>query len=189
LNDCQLALTKNWQAFGPTAKIVISGSSAGGYLAALLVAAWSDGAGKSNLAGQEQLRGVLLFYPALDPADELGQFVTLPHGRGSSMRHFFDRFVLRGGDEASWRSALPATAITSSFPACFIVHGEQDSIVPIEQSTTFLNMLQQCRPNSSDALLEVPFAGHSLETRGGALLNTILDGVVAWLLAVEQGLM
>jgi acetyl esterase/lipase len=189
LNDCQLALTKIREAVGPAAKIVISGSSAGGHLAALLAATWSEGAGNSNPTGQEQLRAVILFYPALDPADALEQFVPLPFGLGSSMRQFWKRSMLKGGNEASWRSSLPATAITSSFPACFIVHGELDSLVPIEQSSTFLTKLQQCRPNLSDALLEVPFAGHSLELRGGVFLHTMLDGVVAWLLAVEQGLM
>jgi len=186
LSDCQLAVTNIRQAVGPNAKIVLSGSSAGGHLAALLAATWSEDTGKSTAADQEQLMGVVLFYPALDPADELEQFVPLPCGLGSCMRQFFDRSVLKGGNEDSWRSALPATAITSSFPSCFIVHGELDSLVPIEQSSTFLQMLQQFRANSSDALLEVPFAGHSLEMRGGVFLDTILDGVVAWLLAVEQ---
>merc|ERR1712154_248269 len=90
LNDCQQALAKIRQDVGPASKIVLSGSSAGGHLAALLAAAWSEGASNNNPTGQEQLKAVLLFYPALDPADELQQFVPLPCGRGSTMRYFFN---------------------------------------------------------------------------------------------------
>lgn len=75
--------------------------------------------------------------------------------------------------------------LRASFPPCLLVHGEMDGLVPLAASRAFMQALAQVRKCAGDALVEVPGAKHAFETGGGPLVDTVFDGVVAWLAPLE----
>ena len=91
-----------------TSRIVLSGASAGGQIAALLYTRW-----KNKIAMLEKnksnISAMVMYYPAIDPADDAGFTTSFPfdlsyfkakYGQ-SLMGWFFERAVL-GDDHSKW---------------------------------------------------------------------------------------
>ncbi|CAE7425922.1 lipC [Symbiodinium natans] len=211
LEDCLAAL--EWleaEAAGLGADlsdVSIAGTSAGGHLAALLLAR-SLGERPSSI----RFRAALLFYPALDPGDRTGATVKSPFScRCLGVRHgmsflawFFEVFVL-WQDRRLWPSAEPLEALQSAsaasrelaeaWPPTLIVHGELDGVVPVEHSRRFLTQLAAASGTqkqggddlrSQDHLFTVPLARHTFEMAIGDLANASYDAAIAWLSHVRK---
>mmetsp|Transcript_30238 Transcript_30238/g.96363 ORF Transcript_30238/g.96363 Transcript_30238/m.96363 type:complete len:469 (+) Transcript_30238:78-1484(+) len=160
---------------GEPLRVVVGGASAGGHLAALLA---------SQPEFAPALRGAVLLYPALDPADDMQQFLPWPFGP-STIRWFFQLVVLRGNRDF-WDEAKPLAQITPAFPPCLAVHGELDGLAPVVVSRAFFAGLAAARSCPRDFLVEVPGAKHSFEVGGGPMNRVVLDGIVAWLRPIEE---
>lgn len=115
----------------------------------------------SQPQARAQVTSMVLFYPAVDPADDTCQCAQFPISltllrvkRGQSlMRWFFERAVLRD-DVSFWTSASPLRLMVqglqrrrgagrkkTTWPATMVVHGELDGITPIEHSHTLLHTI------------------------------------------------
>jgi len=165
--------------------LAIAGNSAGGHLAMLL-----------TLRAIERgisVVGCVLGYPAADPYDEHGDYASLPVGCWWPFRYrrsqsllawYFERMVLRGRAEL-WDSARPLQhELLSAFPPTLVFHGELDSVVPIEFSERLLSALAVARPQvapPTDCFVRLPGLRHSVEMDGGAAVQVLLAGIVAWL--------
>lgn len=131
LDDCRAALQwlrVNGGRYGlDPQRIGASGESAGGHLAALLGAT----------EGKSGIRAVCALY---SPADliTMGRKYTR-----SYKRSYLDQFL--GGPLEQKLSlaaaASPITHISASSPPFFLIHGEHDGLVPLEQSQMLLGAL------------------------------------------------
>lgn len=180
-------------------RLVVSGASAGGHIAALL----------TLLARSEprlSLAALVLFYPALDPGDATGVTARSPLGisalrlaSGQSLLHWFFEWVILGGDAALWPSASVLDKLqaqdqqaANSWPPTLIAHGECDSVVPIEHSRHFLALVAAAQfggsvggetsvVRSGDLLLTVPGGRHTYDIVACEEAETVFRGISAWL--------
>jgi len=203
LDDCLEALefTRTVLAtrYGADAEaLTIAGASAGGHLGALCML--------RVLADRfSRVRSCVLFYPALDPLD-IGHAtarcpVALPctHGRESLLAWFFQRRVLSNdvnlwpsADAPSLLDAAAEAAGSEGLPPTLIIHGTEDSVVPIEHSRRWLAALrlaQTCHSNviHGHVLVAVPGGRHCFEIAPAGVVEAVFDGVVSWLEATVAG--
>lgn len=194
LDDCVAALRwacgEEAAALGANrAKLFLAGASAGGHIASLLAIQ----SFRENLC-PFGIRAMVLFYPALDPGDVTKATVTLPFGR-SLIASFFELLVLRG-ESSLWTSAQPLVdlledrALAQAWPPTLIVHGGEDSVVPVAHSRRLLLIVaaalgsaappaEACRPK--DALVVVPGGRHAFELAPTYTSWAALGGAAAWL--------
>ncbi len=117
------------------ARFAIAGSSAGGHLAAL-VGTTSDVAelaGDQNLGVTSEVQGIVSFFGASNLVTILDQ--STPHGL--SVRVPALQLLLGGQPREKFelaRLASPASHVDASDPPLWLVHGDQDPQMPIEQS-------------------------------------------------------
>src|SRR3954452_15084667 len=107
--------------------IAITGGSAGGHLTAL--------AGLT-IPG---LTAAVPFYGVYDMRDEDGRHVPM-------LQHVLERFVFkrkRSDDPDVYRDASPMFRIKSDAPPFFVIHGESDSLVPVEEARRFVERLRE----------------------------------------------
>ncbi|CAE7832604.1 HSP70 [Symbiodinium sp. CCMP2592] len=207
LEDCKAALEwleKDGATLGADlSDVSIAGASAGGHLAALLLATPLQSPSLARGASAIRFRAVLLCYPALDPADRSGATVKSPFScsllgvrRGMSfLAWFFEVFVL-WCDRQLWVSAEPLEALKAAseelagaWPPTLIIHGELDGVVPVEHSRQFLTQLaaragapkggEEWR--SKDQLFIVPLSRHAFEIATGDLTAASFDAAITWL--------
>lgn len=179
-------------------KFVVSGSSAGGHIisAALL-----------NVLKHEEfvnVRAAVLFYPSVDPRDRHTATASLPfhippirYRSGTScMGWYFEDCVLKG-DRNQWISAevIPTLqddiGIAQRWPCTLIIHGRNDSVVPIDHSEALLEVLAAAALVSDgvasenaprkDVLIRVRLARHNFESSPSAIALATFDGVLAFL--------
>lgn len=194
---------------GDPENIHLCGSSAGGHIVSLL-----------NLRVQEYVKStaksckiasMVLFYPAVDPADDFCDGATFPLSfsalgiqSGQSLLHWFFWAAVLRQNSSQWVTACPVRDLerdsnaAATWPSTLIVHGELDSIVPVEHSIKFLNLLMLTEPpgepsvdeNSTEAwrarrlrdkLIMLPGCKHSFEIGDGPLADLVTDYVLTWL--------
>ena len=133
----------------PTA-IFVAGSSLGGHLASL--AAFT--------AGEPALQ------PGFESADTSVAGVISLYGYYGS--------VARGGSPSS---RLPYA--TRNAPPCFVAHGDQDSLVIVEDARGFV---EQLRATSSNPVVyaELPGAQHGFDLFRSRRLDTVVDAIEAF---------
>eukprot|EP00439_Symbiodinium_sp_Y106_P036725 s2692_g4.t1 len=219
LEDCEAAfkwLQDEAATLGADlSKVSIAGTSAGGHIAALLLARMLNERSENAEHGI-RVSAMLLFYPALDPADRTGNTVSSPFScsclgvrRGMSfLAWYFEKFVLQ--DRQLWPSAEPLGLLQSAsqevaavWPPTLIIHGEMDGVVPVEHSRSFLASLGAASAGGScesdtggeesgrgfrsvDRLLVVPLARHIFEIAAGDLASASYDAAIGWLSQLQD---
>merc|ERR1712137_1464783 len=167
----------------------ICGASAGGHIVALVMQHVQSRSSDFKTLG---VTTAVLFYPALDPGDLTGVTASLPfpiwplryRGGESLLAWFFKIFILK--DSSLWPSADVLSNIQSgqTWPPTLVLHGERDSVVPLEHSRHFLSRLAGPKRSSMrncDALIVVPGARHSFDLVGDAISTAVYEGVITWL--------
>ncbi len=138
-------------------KIGVWGGSAGGHLVALLgtsngVSGWEVG------EYLDQSSGVQAVVDMFGPADLSVEFDS------SNFQTARDVFGATSPEDAKLADASPVTYINAGDPPFLILHGNQDAVVPLEQSQILLQKLQAAGVQSQ--LVVVQGAGHGF-TRAG----------------------
>jgi acetyl esterase/lipase len=130
--------------------IFLAGSSLGGHLAAL--AAFTP--------------GDPVLQPGFESADTTVAGVVSLYG-------YYGR-VARGGARSS-----RLRYATTNGPPCFVVHGDQDSLVSVEDARDFV---EQLRGTSSNAVVyaELPGAQHGFDLFRSRRLDTVVDAIEAF---------
>jgi len=177
-------------------RIVVSGASAGGHIASLVI--------KQALSEDIFIAGCLLFYPALDPGDITGVTATSPCTvqalrirAGQSLLHWFFETVILGRDPSLWSSATvladlhSKSPIARDWPTTMVLHGGRDSVVPLEHSLNFLSLLAAAESDGTttasigkrpcDSLVIIPGSRHTFDLLACEEVQTVYEGAAAWL--------
>lgn len=166
---------------GDPSFIAVSGSSAGGHLAALAALTPGDPAFQP---GFEQLdTSVDACVPIYGPFD----FTDRDGVRGrAGMHRFLERLVLPTklkDDPDGWRAVSPLWRVNSGAPPMFIIQGQIDELVFREESRAFVAALRE-HSGAPVVFVEVPGAQHAFEVFNSVRSRELVDAVARFLAAV-----
>lgn len=162
--------------------VVITGGSAGGHLCSL--AALTPHV-KEFQPGFEHVdtsvAAAVPFYGVYD-------FVNR-HGTGrADMEGFLSKYVFKTelhSDRARWEQASSISHIGPHAPPFFVLHGTNDSLVPVEQARTFVDELRKAS-NEYVAYAELPGAQHAYEIFPSVRANATVHAVERFLAVVRS---
>jgi acetyl esterase/lipase len=140
--------------------IAISGGSAGGHLTALAALTPNEAVFQPGFEDADtRLQAAVPFYGVYDFLNRDGT------GR-TDMQALLEKrvfqHVLDDERRPTWEAASPMGAIRPDAPPFFVIHGTNDSLVPVEQARAFAEMLRK-ESTQSVAYAELPRAQHAFD--------------------------
>ena len=153
--------------------IVITGGSAGGHLCSL--AALTPNAPEFQPGFEERdttVQACVPFYGVYDFTNRDGV------GRGD-MRGFLERMVMKSKlsqAEAVWDSASPMSRVSTDAPPMFVIHGKNDTLVPVAEARLFVQLLREVA-NDPVAYAELPGAQHAFEVFASIRTAHVINAV------------
>jgi len=158
---------------GDASRVALVGNSAGAHLAAVAAL----GENEPRLRPPE-LEGLDLKTVAC--VCLYGVFDMTNRESGTGFRPFMERTVLKAtyaDDPDLYRVASPVELIDQASPPFLVIHGNRDSLVPVEQSRRFVDALRE-RSGSPAVYIEVDGAQHAFDifhsVRGRYAVQTIV---------------
>jgi len=139
--------------------VVITGGSAGGHLSSL--AALTPGLAEFQPGFEDadtSVAACVAFYGVYD--------FTNRHGTGrEDMLPFLEKRVFKSlvaDDRPRWEQASTVSHVGPAAPPFFILHGTNDSLVPVEQARSFVEDLRKAS-SAPVAYAELPLAQHAFD--------------------------
>jgi acetyl esterase/lipase len=144
---------------GDPSFIAITGGSAGGHLAALAaltphVAEFQPGFEDADTS----VAAAVPFYGVYDLADRIS-------AERPDLEDFLAERVFKSklaDDRARWEQASPISHVGPDAPPFFVLHGTNDSLVPIEQPRAFVEALRD-KARQPVVYAELPWAQHAFD--------------------------
>lgn len=144
---------------GDPAFVAVTGGSAGGHLAALTALSPNDAAFQPGFEDADTtVQAAVPFYGVYDVADLAGT------GR-REIAELWERRVMKRpvhDDRALWEQASPITRVGPHAPPLFVVHGVNDTLVPVDQARRFVERLRETS-RAPVAYAELPRTQHAFE--------------------------
>ncbi|HEX6418567.1 MAG TPA: alpha/beta hydrolase [Acidimicrobiales bacterium] len=162
--------------------LAITGGSAGGHLSSL--AAVTPGLSDFQPGFEEadtSVAAAVPFYGVYDFTDR--------HGFANpDLEHLLTDFVFKTGlseDRDRWDQASPMSHVSPDAPPFFVLHGTNDTLVPVEEARTFAAML---RPVSRQPVVyaELPCAQHAFESLPSVRAHHTVHAVERFLAVVRS---
>lgn len=139
--------------------VCITGGSAGGHLASLAALSANEPAFQPGFeAADTSVRAAVPFYGVYDWVNRDGT------GR-ADMEDMLARLVLKAplaDNQELWEAASTMSWVGPDAPPFFVVHGANDTLVPVGQARSFVAMLRAVSKNPV-AYAELPGAQHAFE--------------------------
>jgi len=161
--------------------VVVTGGSAGGHLAALLALTPNDPEYQPGFETVDtRVRACVPFYGVMDFTDRNGVYPN------DGLRVLLEKQVMKGSQQEipeAWDRASPIARVGSHAPPFFVVHGDSDSLVPVEDARHFVSALRE-KTESPVAYAEIPGAQHAFEIFPSLRSLQVVNGVhrfLAWL--------
>ena len=164
--------------------VVITGGSAGGHLSSL--AAMSANAPEFQPGFEEadtSVQAAVPFYGVYDLTDWDG------HGGPPQTIKFIERFVLKcplatGRDR--WLEASPIHWVSEAAPPTMVIHGTNDSLVPVEGARRMADALRAVS-NQPVVYAELPYAQHAFDIYASLRTRHTVRAVERFLAYVRAG--
>jgi acetyl esterase/lipase len=139
--------------------LVVTGGSAGGHLSSLVALTANDPEYQPGFEDVDtSVRGCVAFYGVYD--------FTNRHGTGrEDMLPFLEKRVFKSlvaDDRPRWDLASTISHVGPDAPPFFVLHGTNDSLVPVEQARTFVDELRKTSSNPV-VYAELPLAQHAFD--------------------------
>ena len=132
--------------------VVVTGGSAGGHLAALVALTQDDPRYQPGFEDADtSVQGCVPYYGVYDLVGETGT-------RAARLRtkHLLERVVFKTTDPAAYEEGSPIARVRDDAPPFLVVHGRNDTLVPVEEARLFVERL---RAVSSEPVLYVELPG------------------------------
>lgn len=152
--------------------VVVTGGSAGGHLASLVALTANDPEYQPSFESADtSVQGCISFYGVYDFVDRAGDW---PH---DGLRRLLETRVMKGALEEepeTYERASPIARVGAHAPPFFVIHGDTDTLVPIEPARRFVKRL---RGVSNEPVLwaEIPGAQHAFELFWSARTHRVVD--------------
>ena len=146
---------------GDPSYVVITGGSAGGHLTALAALTPNDPEYQPGFEGADtRVQAAVPFYGVYDFAGATG----LTNALLMRDRYLAPKIVQRTWDDDPevFEHGSPILRITSDAPDFFVMHGDHDSLVAVEQARLFVSALRESSKNSV-AYAEFPGTQHAFD--------------------------
>jgi acetyl esterase/lipase len=164
--------------------VVITGGSAGGHLCALAALSPGDPGFQPGFEEVDtSVQAAVSLYGIYDMRDWDGR-----GGPAHSLR-FVEERVLKtslASDPDLWRRASPISWVGSSAPPMMIVHGTNDSLVPVDGARRMAAALRRASTQPV-VYAELPFAQHAFDTYGSLRTRYTVRAIERFLAYVRAG--
>jgi acetyl esterase/lipase len=162
--------------------LVITGGSAGGHLSALAaltphVEAFQPGFEDVDTS----VAAAVPFYGVYDFLNRHGTSRT-------DMEDFLAKKVFKSDpttDRARWEQASPISHVGQHAPPFFVIHGANDSLVPVEQARTFVDELRKASEQPV-VFAEMPGAQHAFDVFPSVRVHATVNAVERFLAVVRS---
>jgi acetyl esterase/lipase len=179
LLDCKLALA--WvkehivEYGGDPDRIVVTGGSAGGHLTAMLGLTANDPRFQPGFESVDtSVRAFVPIYAVYDFTDRDGIRGTKDPLRRSLERHVVKRS--RADDPEAFDLASPMSHVRDGVPPCLVVHGELDTLAPVEEARAFVGLLRAVSTEPV-AYAELPGAHHAFDVFASIRTVQVVDRI------------
>ena len=140
--------------------IVLAGSSAGGHLASLAALTWDEIRFQRGFEDADtRVQGCVSFYGVYDFLNRFGHW---PH---KSALWLLERVVMKTSvarSESMYRLASPIDQVRPDAPPFLVIHGDRDTVVPVEEGRRFGAALKAVSTQPV-IYVEIPDAQHAFE--------------------------
>jgi acetyl esterase/lipase len=171
---------------GDPAFVAVSGGSAGGHLSALL--ALTPGAPEFQPGFEQSDTSVDACVPFYGVMDLTGTDVGAAR-YGSGLLKLLEGRVMkvRASERPElFRAASPTYRVHAEAPPFFVLHGRNDTLVPVTVARTFVTALRSVSL-APVAYAELPLAQHAFDVLASLRCRATTSGVVAFLDAARAG--
>jgi acetyl esterase/lipase len=165
--------------------VVLTGGSAGGHLAALAALTPNDARFQPGFADVDT--SVVAAVPVYGRYDWSS---TEGAGRAEFVA-FLERFVVKrrqADDPQIFLDASPINRLSSDAPPFFVLHGRDDSLIPVSEARDFVSALREVS-TSPVAYAELPGAQHAFDIFGSPRARhsaTAIGRFLSWVYATSQ---
>jgi acetyl esterase/lipase len=172
---------------GDPSFVVVTGGSAGGHLAALTALTANDPEYQPGFEDVDTaVDGCVAFYGVYDFTDRHRQY------RNRGLGRLLERHVMKAAiaeAREAYERASPMSRVHPDAPPFFVIHGDQDTLVPVEDARHFVAVLRETL-RAPVLYAEIPGAQHAFEIFPSLRTALVLQGVgrfAAWLRARSRG--
>ena len=169
---------------GDPTRVVVTGGSAGGHLAAMMALTQNDPRYQPGFEGTDtSVTAAIPMYGAYDLAELFGRFGTSIGGRIGGWMGSLIMGVTPTDDLDPYIDASPIAHVTDGpAPPFLVVHGTIDNLVPVEQARRFVAALRDA--GTDVTYVELAGAPHAFDVFHSAWEHASTTGIEWWLSAV-----
>jgi acetyl esterase/lipase len=162
--------------------VVITGGSAGGHLSALAALTPHEAEFQPGFEGADtSVAAAVPFYGVYD-------FVNRHGTSRTDLEEFLARKVLKSAlssDRPRWELASPISHVGQDAPPFFVIHGTNDSLVPVEQTRSFVGELRKASAQPV-VYAELPGAQHAFDVFPSVRAHATAHAVERFLAVVRS---
>jgi acetyl esterase/lipase len=138
--------------------VVVTGGSAGGHLAALAALTQNEPAYQPGFEEADtSVQGCVPYYGVYDLAGETGTKAAEVRAK-----HLLERLVFKTRDREAYAAGSPLTRVRADAPPFLVVHGRNDTLVPVEEARLFVERLREVS-GEPVLYLELPGTQHAFD--------------------------
>ena len=163
---------------GDPAFVAVTGGSAGGHLASLVALTADDARYQPGFESVDtHVEACVSFYGVYDFTDRHG----FSPNRG--LARVLERYVMKAARHEApeaYDDASPMSRLHPGAPPFFVIHGDRDTMVPVEEARRFVELFRE-RAHARVAYAELPGAQHAFEVLPSIRTAHVVLGVERFL--------